>query len=132
MDVRLTPVEGAWERDAAIEMLSGAGGGRRVTVGADRGYDTRGFVGKCRQLGVTPHVARRKRSAIDGRTTRREGYRLSQRVRKRVEKVFGWVKTVGGGRKLRYLGLVRNRMWAELPVAGYNLVRLSRLAPAAA
>ena len=129
VDVRLTPADGTWERDAAIEMLSGAAGSRRITVGADRGYDTRGFVGKCRQLKVTPHVARKKHSAIDGWTTRHEGYRLSQRVRKRVEEVFGWVKTVGSGRKLPYCGLNRNRMWTELTVAGYNLVRLARLAP---
>ena len=132
VDLRLTPVEGSWERDAAIEMLSGAVGGRRITVGADRGYDIRGLVGQCRQLGVTPHVTRKKRSAIDARTMRHEGYRLSQRVRKRVEEVFGWVKTVGGGRKLRYLGLDRNRTWAELTAAGYNLVRLARLTPVAA
>ena len=103
VDVRLTPAEGAWERDAAIDMLSGAAGGRRITVGADRGYDTRGFVGWRREMGVTPHVARKKHSAIDGRTTRHECYRVSQRVRKRIEEVFSWVKAVGGGRKLRYL-----------------------------
>ena len=74
------------------------------------------------------HVAQRRHSAIDGRTTRHGGYRLSQRVRKRVEEVFGWVKTVGGGRKLRYRGVRRNQMWAELTVAGYNLVRLAKLA----
>ena len=132
VDVRLTPAEGAWERDAAIEMLAGAAGRKRITVGADRGCDTRQFVGQRREMGVTPHVARKKRSAIDGRTTRRQGCRLSQRVRKRVEEVFGWVKTVGGGRKLRYCGPVRNRMWTELAVAGYNLVWLARLVPAAA
>ena len=68
VDVRLTPADGTWERDAAIEMLSGAVGGRRITMGADWVYNTRHFVGQCRQLGVTPHVARKKRSAIDGRT----------------------------------------------------------------
>ena len=68
VDVRLTPADGTWERDAAIEMLSGAVGGRRITVGADRGYDTRHLVGQCRQLRLTPPVARKKRSAIDGRT----------------------------------------------------------------
>ena len=100
----------------------------RITVGADRGYDTRDFVWDCRDMHITPHVAQRRHSAIDGRTTRHGGYRLSQRVRKRVEEEFGWVKTVGGGRKLRYLGVGRNQMWAELTVAGYNLVRLARLA----
>ncbi len=95
--------------------------------GADRGYDTRDFVWDCRDMHITPHVAQRRHSAIDGRTTRHSGYRLSQRVRKRVEEVFGWVKTAGGGRKLRYRGVDRNQMWVELTVAGYNLVRLAKL-----
>ena len=95
-------------------------------MGADRGYDTRGFVSGCRRARVTPHVAQKQRSAID-RRTRHEGYRLSQRARKRVEEVFGWVKTVGGGRKLRYCGLGHNRFWMELRTASYNLVRLSKL-----
>ena len=71
-------------------------------------------------------------SAIDRRTTRHEGYRLSQRARKRIEEVFGWVKTVGGGRKLRYCGVARNRLWVELTIAGYNLVRLAKLTEVAA
>ena len=104
VDVRLTPADGAEEQDAAVEMLASAPGTRRITVGADRGYDTRGFVRACRNLKVTPHVAQKQRSAIDGRTTRHDGYRFSQRARKRIEEVFGWVKTVGGGRKLRYCG----------------------------
>ena len=112
--------------DVSREFLRESGG--RITVGANRGYETRDFVWDCRDMHITPHVAQRRHSAIDGRTTRHGGYRLSQRVRKRVEEVFGWVKTVGGGRKLRYLGVGRNQMWAELTVAGYNLVRLARLA----
>ena len=67
-------------------------------------------------------------SAIDGRTTRHPGYAISQRVRKRVEEIFGWTKTVGGGRKLRYIGVARNQMWADLTVAAYNLVRMAKLA----
>ena len=81
----------------------------RRTLGADKGYDTRDFVASLRQHHVTPHVAHNqsgRRSAIDGRTTSCGGYTRSQRVRKRVEEIFGWVKTVGGGRKLRYLGLL--------------------------
>ena len=109
VDVRLTPAGGASERDAALEMLEAVPGAGRITVGADRGYDTRGFVRGCRKSRVTPHVAQKQRSAIDRRTTRHDGYRLSQRARKRVEEVFGWVKTVGGGRKLRYCGVERNR-----------------------
>ena len=81
---------------------------------------------------VSPHVAQKQGSAIDGRTTRHDGYRLSQRARKRIEEVFGWVKTVGGGRKLRYCGLARNRFWMEMTTAGYNLVRLAKLTAAVA
>ncbi len=80
---------------------------------------------------VTPHVAlttKGRSSAIDGRTTRHPGYAISQRVRKRVEEIFGWTKTVGGGRKLRYIGVARNQLWADLTVAAYNLVRMAKLA----
>ena len=128
VDVKITEATGTSERDAALDMLQMVPSSDRITVGADRGYDTRDFVWDCRDMHITPHVAQRRHSAIDGRTTRHGGYRLSQRVCKRVEEVFGWVKTVGGGRKLRYLGVGRNQMWAELTVAGYNLVRLARLA----
>ena len=79
-----------------LQMVPSSG---RITVGADRGYDTRDFVWDCRDMHITPHVAQRRHSAIDGRTTRHGGYRLSQRVRKRVEEVFGWVKTVGVKRR---------------------------------
>ena len=127
VDVMLTPAGGTSERDAAIVMLGAVPGAGRITVGADRGYDTREFIRRCRHLKVTPRVAQKQHSAIDGRTTRHEGYRVSQRGRKRVEEVFGWIKTVAGGRKLRYRGVDRNRMWAELTVAGYNLVRLAKL-----
>ena len=125
VDVRLTPANGSGERDTALEMLASVPGAGRIAVGADRGYDTRGFVRECRKLRVTPRVARKQRLAIDGRTTRHEEYRLSQRARKRVEEVFGWVKTVAGGRELRYCGVARNRFWVEMTTAGYNLVRLS-------
>ena len=131
VDVHLTPATGTCERDAALEMLGSVPGSRQITVGADRGYDTKGFVEGCRKSEVTPHVAQR-RSAIDRRTTRHDGYRLSQRARKRVEEVFGWVKTVGGGRKLRYCGVERNRFWMEMTTASYNLIRLAKLTPVAA
>ena len=84
---------------------------------------------------MTPHVAqndRGRRSAIDRRTTRHPGYRLSQRRRKRVEEVFGWIKTIGGGGKLRYLGRARNKLWLELTAAAYDLTRLAQLEAAAA
>ena len=79
---------------------------------------------------MTPHVARRKWSIVDERTTRHEGYSLSQRVRKRIEEIWGWVKTVGGGHKLRYKGVERNQLWVELTAAAYNLVRMAKLAAA--
>ena len=122
VDVRFTPADGAWERDGALEMLASVPGTGRITVGADRGYDAKGFVQRCRNMLVSPQVAQKQGSAIDRRTTRHDGYRLSQRARKRIEEVFGWVKTVGGGRKLRYCGLARNRFWMEMTTAGYNLV----------
>ncbi len=76
---------------------------------------------------VTPHVAVKVTgSALDDRTTRRQAYRVSQRARKRVEEIFGWIKTVGGGRKLRYRGVARNQLWAALTVAAYNLVRIAK------
>ncbi len=75
---------------------------------------TRGLVKECRNLKVTPHVAQKQRSAINRRTTRHDGHRVNQRARKRIEEVFGWVKTVAGGRKLRYCGIARNRLWAEM------------------
>ncbi len=134
LDVELAEANGYAEREAAVTMLersvSGCG-----TLGADRGYDTRGFVAALRARGVTPHVAqndRRRRSAVDGRTTRHRGYRQSQKRRKIVEQVFGWMKTVGGGRKLRFVGRERNRCWLELTAAAYNLVRMATLETAAA
>ena len=129
VDVALTAADGYAERQAAITMLERSTSGR-ATLGVDRGYDARDFVAALRGRGVTPHVARndrRRRSAIDGRTTRHAGYGVSQRRRKWVEEVFGWLKTVGGGRKLRYVGQARNRSWMELAAAAYNLVRIAKL-----
>ena len=131
VDVELTEADGYGEREAALAMLERSVRGR-ATLGADRGYDTRDFVQAVRARGVTPHVAqndRGRRSAIDGRTTRHRGYGRSLRQRKLVEEVFGWLKTVGGGRKLRYVGRRRNRAWLELTAAAYNIVRISRLEP---
>ena len=129
MYVRLTPRQWRGGMEAALEMLASAPGTGRITVEADRGYDTRGFVQGCRNILVTPHVDQKQGSAIDRRTTRHDGYRLSQRARKRVEEVFAWVKTVAGGRKLRYCGVARNGFWMEMTTAGYNLVRLAKLTP---
>jgi len=136
VDVLLTPATGTAEREAALVMLDRRPSqGQHVTLGGDKNYDTREFVASCRQRHVTPHVAQNtsgRRSAIDARTTRHGGYAISQRIRKRVEEIFGWGKTVGGGRKLRYLGVARNQLWAELTVTAYNLVRMTKLVARAA
>ena len=137
VDVLLTQATGKAERQAAVRMLERLPRRRkRRTLGADRGYDTRDFVREVRHQNVTPHVAQNasgRRSAIDGRTTSQGGYKARQKVRKRVEEIFGWVKTVGGGRKLRYLGVERNQLWAEFTATAYNLVRMAKLiAPATA
>jgi transposase len=128
MDVTLTQATGTAERDTALDLLEGVSGSRRVTVGADKGYDTQDFVTRCRRMNITPHVARRQTSKVDRRTIRHAGYQASQRIRKRVEEIFGWVKTVGGGRKLRYRGIERNRLWWELTAVAYNLLRMAKLA----
>ena len=129
VDVELTQATGRAEREAAMGKLDRQRCWGGTTLGADRGYDTADFVGALRARGVTAHVAQHtdRCSAVDGRTTRHRGYGRSQRRRKLVEEVFGWLKTVGGGRKLRYRGLVRNRGWLELAAAAYNLVRMEKL-----
>ena len=127
VDVVMTKATGTAERDSALNMLGQVPGSRRVTVGADKGYDTVDFVTKCRAMKVTPHVARRPTSKLDGRTIRHPGYHISQRIRKRVEEIFGWVKTVAGARKLRYKGVERNRLWWELVAAAYNLLRMAKI-----
>lgn len=107
----LTIGSGTAERDAALAMLEALGGSRRITVGADKAYDVAGFVRHLRETRVTPHVAQKRRdSSIDARTVRLCGYQLSQRIRKRVEEVFGWLKTVGGHRKTRFRGAQRVAM----------------------
>jgi transposase len=128
VDVALTRATGTAERDTALGMLEEVSKSRRVTVGADKGYDTPDFVTRCRSMKITPHVACRKTSKVDRRTTRHPGYQVSQRIRKRIEEIFGWVKTVGGGRKLRYKGIERNQLWWELTAVAYNLVRMAKLA----
>lgn len=127
VDVELTQATGTAEEEAAIRMLRRIPGRKKITVGADKGYDSANFVDSCWFMNARPHVAQKKYSAIDGRMTRHEGYRLSQRARKRIEEVFGWVKTVGGGRKLRYRGVERNSVWFQLQATAYNLVRISRI-----
>ena len=135
VDARVTPADGYGERDAALVMVSGRPGGR-ITLGADKGYDYPGFVAELRHMGVTPHVAQhitdRRGSAIDGRTTRSAGYALSQRKRKLIEQAFGWLKTVGGLRKLRHRGGRLVEWIFTFTAAAYNIVRMRRLLTAAA
>ena len=137
VDVEVTEANGRAEREAGLQMLEREQRGkRRRTVGADKGYDTKDFVRGCRDLEVTPHVAQninpQHGSAIDGRTVTHLGYVVSQRLRKRVEEIFGWWKTVAGGRKLRYIGRRKNQLWAELTSTAFNLVRLANLTAQAA
>ncbi len=130
VDARLTQADGYAERAAALEMLGELSEGPRVTLGADRGYDTRDFVESCRSLGVTPHVAQNttnRASRIDARTTRHPGYWQSQRTRKRVEEVFGWMKTVGLMRKTRHRGRRKVGWVFTFTAAAYNLVRMRNL-----
>jgi transposase len=130
VDVRLTQATGTAEREAAIQMLDNKPTWKRVTLGGDRGYDTRGFVAALRERKITPHVAQNdsnRRSAIDGRTTHHDGYAVSQRKRKRVEEVFGWMKTVAQQRKTRFRGLDRVGWMFTFAAAAYNLVRIRNL-----
>ncbi len=134
VDAELTQATGKAEREAALKMLEQLPKTGTVTVGADKGYDTQDFVAQARDLEVTPHVAQNtsgRRSAIDGRTTRHSGYTVSQRIRKRVEEVFGWMKTVGLMRKTRHKGVERVGWIFVFAVAAYNLVRMRNLAEAA-
>src|SRR6202171_1208075 len=117
IEFAVEPADGYAERKSARAMLETAlPGSRRITLGADKGYDTAEFVASCRALKVTPHIARNEGraggSALDRRTTRHVGYAVSQRVRKRVEEIFGWMKTVGGLRRTRYRGLDRTQLGA--------------------
>lgn len=128
VDSRLTLANGTAEWDAALEMIEDLPGLGRVTVGADKGYDVPAFVDGLRKLLATPHVAQKDRgTAIDKRTTRHEGYRVSQRIRKRVEEIFGWLKTVGCLRKTRHRGLDRVGWMFELSMSAYNLTRMRNL-----
>lgn len=127
----LTEATGTAEREAGLRLLRRQrrrSGRRQLTVGADRGYDVKDFVAGVRELGATPHIARKKRaSAIDGRTTRHAGYAVSQRRRKTVEEPFGWMKTIGGLAKLRHRGKAKASTVYIFACAAYNLVRLRRL-----
>lgn len=132
VDIRVAEANGTAEREVAIEML-GDLGRHGITVGADRGYDTRDFIRRCRGLGITPHVAQyrhgngRRRSAIDARTTRHPGYSTSQRIRKRIEETFGWMKEYGGLRRTRFKGRSRTDLLATLVATALNALRVAKL-----
>lgn len=130
VETTLTQADGTAERRAAIAMLDALdpGSQRRITLGADKGYDTAEFVAELRAMCVTPHIAARsKGSAVDGRTTRHAGYAVSQRKRKLVEEPFGWGKTVGPIRKTMLRGLQRVRAQFMLTMTAYNLAKLPKL-----
>ena len=131
VNTRLTQATGTAEPAAALAMVADLAGWGRVTLGADKGYDQKALVQELREHGVTPHVAQKAHSAIDGRTTRHPGYRLSQWRRKRVEEIFGWLKTIGGLRKTRHRGVARVGWTFTFAAATYNLVRMRNLALAA-
>lgn len=132
LDLKVASATGRAECEQGLELLTRLGRGRRKTIGADKGYDTAEFVAGCRQLNMTPHVARkRKYSAINGRTSNGQGYQISQVVRRRIEPIFGWLKEYGGLHRSRFRGVARTQLTARLTAVAYNLLRLTRLIPTA-
>ena len=131
VDAELMQCSGTVERDAAMRMAERLEGTQRVTVGADKGYDTKELVREMRGMNITPHVAQNHKrnggSAIDQRTTRHAGYQISQQRRKRIEEVFGWMKTVGMLRKTRHRGVFKVGWVFTFAAAAYNLVRMRNL-----
>lgn len=137
IEFQVEPADGLAERRAAVAMADERlAGRRRITLGGDKGYDTRAFIATCRELNITPHIAQNDArpggSALDERTTRHPGYAVSQWMRKRIEEAFGWMKTIGGLRKTRYRGRERVQMHAYMVGAAYNLLRIARLVAAPA
>ena len=132
VDAEATAAGGTAERDTALKFARKVGRRkRRITIGMDKGYDTHGFIPEIRKLNVTPHVAQnihpRKKSAINKKTTRHPGYDISQKKRKLVEEVFGWMKTIGLLRKLRHRGLKKVDWIFKFNAAAYNLIRIRNL-----
>jgi len=138
VQAHLTEASGTAEREAAIQMIhrQSPGSTRRLTLAADKGYDAKPFAAELREMAVTPHIARhdamtktgrRRRSSVDGRTTRHAGYAASQRVRKRIEEAFGWAKTIAGLAKVKLRGLPRVRFKFTFAMAAYNLIRMPKL-----
>ena len=130
VDSAVTRATGTAEREVGVEFASKIGGDSRATLGGDKGYDTKEFVEELRANNVTPHVAQNqsgRRSAIDGRTTRHAGYGISQKKRKRIEEIFGWLKETARLRKLRHRGLQKIKWIFTFAAAAYNLVRIRNL-----
>jgi IS5 family transposase len=131
VDCRVTLADGYGEREATKAMAADLAGAHQKTIGADKNYDTKGFVAEMRRIGVTPHVvqntARPGGSAIDGRTTRHAGYAKSVNARRGIEKVFGWIKQWGGLRQFKLRGTEKVGAVFGLHVIAYNLIRLGNL-----
>jgi transposase len=129
VDARVTEANGTAERETALDMIED-NAKLGSTVGGDKNYDTADFVAGCRERGCTPHVSQNntnRRSAIDARTTRHPGYRISTIKRKRIEEPFGWIKTVGGLRKTRHCGRALVEWFFVLTAAAYNLIRIPKI-----
>jgi hypothetical protein len=136
VDACVTRADGHAERIAALAMIEPwADRPNRITLGADKAFDAQDFVNELRAMNVTPHVAQNsagRRSAIDGRVTRHQGYALSQRIRKRIEEAFGWAKEISGLGRTRFRGRERVGLAFGFAAVAYNLVRLPRLLGAGA
>ncbi len=133
VDIDLAIGDGNAERHGALRLLKRTGECRaRRTVAGDKGFDTRAVVDGCREMGFTPHVARNHHrthsSAIDGRTTRHRGYRISMIVRRRIEQIFGWLKSCAGLRRTRFRGLLKVSLDAYITAAAYDLLRMAKIA----
>ena len=130
VDTELTLATGTAEREAAENMVENIPGSHRITVAGDKNYDTKDFIKAMRKFNATPHVAQNdtnRSSAIDQRTTRHGGYAISQKYRKRIEEIFGWMKTVGNLRKIKYRGQTKVEWHFTFAAAAYNLVRMRNL-----
>ena len=140
VDARLTLASGTAEREAALEMLDRQRRSRRITLGADKAYDVEAFIGELRARRVSAHIAvngavsktgKVRKTSVNGRTTRHASYGISQRIRKRIEEGFGWMKTIAGQRQTKLRGRERVAWSFTFSAAAYNLARLPRLLGAA-
>lgn len=133
VSVRLTEASGTAERESALDMMTKIKPkSKKATLGGDKGFDVAADVEAFRAINVTPHFAQKKHTTIDGRTTRHKGYPMSQKIRKRVEEIFGWLKTIGGERKVKHLGKALVGFGFTLATAAHNLVRLRNIQAAKA